>query len=165
MFNDQRRLRAWHSPLRLPQEKPPRLLWKDAPLERRPVLEWWIIGGLFGLCVNSSVHADHLSRGAIGGRWWMCPGSLDSIYQKISTDLWVVWAALGPSAPTLTGISIRGHCAVSGGYGDGVLYLVVPQHGSEEVQRLEAVGFVTALGVSDSSSVSCMKMLLSTSNS
>lgn len=73
--------------------------------------------------------------------------------------------ALGPSAPTLTGISIRGHCAVSGGYGDGVLYLVVPQHGSEEVQRLEAVGFVTALGVSDSSSVSCMKMLLSTSNS
>lgn len=93
------------------------------------------------------------SRGAVSGMWWMCPRSLSSIYQKISTDLWAVWAALRASSPTLAGISILGHCSVSGGYEDRVLYLVLPQYRSQEVCRLKAEGFVLVLGVSDRSSV------------
>lgn len=52
----------------------------------------------------------------VGGTWWMCPVCFGSIYQKISTDLWVVWAALWAPLPhRCADISIQGRCSVSGG--------------------------------------------------
>ena len=170
MFNDQQRLGAPFQPsrwlyVRSPLRKLPMVLLKDALLKGRLVS--WVMDhqrSLWGVLTLRCVQISP-GRGAVGGVWWMCPGSLGSIYQKISTDLWVVWAALAASPPTLADISIWGHCSVSGGFGDSVLYLVLSQCRSQEVCRLRADGFVLVLGVSDRSSVFSLERLLSSSNS
>lgn len=116
---------------------PPSVLLRNGVLKRS--LFSWVMDhrrSLWEGCVNLSVCAGLPAGGAVGRPWWMCPGSLGFIYQKISTDLWVVWALPGASSPpALPGISIRGHGSVSGGYKDSVLYLVLSKYRSQEVCR------------------------------